>query len=63
MSCRSAVRVVGVLRGDECAQLLADEQRQHERREPTVDAAEPPSIGLASDDDEPPPRGERAPEM
>src|SRR5207244_2077163 len=42
---------------------LADERGQQERPELTVDAAEPPSTGLTSDDDEPAPGGERAPEM
>ena len=48
------LQIVGVLRGDERAQLVADERRQQERPELMVDAAEPPSIGLTSDDDEPP---------
>src|SRR3954452_19373510 len=37
-------QVVGVLRGDECAELLADERGQHERADLTVGAAEPPSV-------------------
>jgi hypothetical protein len=56
-------QVFGVLRGDERAQLLADERGQQERPELTVDAAEPPSIRLTSDDDEPAPGSERAPTM
>ena len=56
-------QVFGVLRGDECAELLADERGQQERADLTIDATEPASIGLASDDDEPPPASERAPEV
>src|SRR5919198_3823393 len=56
-------QVFGVLRGDEGAELLADERGQQERADLTIDATEPASIGLASDDDEPPPASERAPEV
>ena len=43
-------QVFGVLRGHECAELLADQRGQNERAELAIDAAEPASIGLASDD-------------
>src|SRR4051794_30640653 len=56
-------QVLGVLRGHECAELLADERGEQERADLTVDAAEPASIGLAADDDEPPPASEGAPEV
>src|SRR4051812_19115703 len=56
-------QVLGVLRGHECAELLADERGEQERADLTIDAAEPASIGLASDDDEPSPASERAPEV
>jgi hypothetical protein len=54
--------VLVVLRGDERPQLLAHERRQHERAELAIGAPEPPSTGLASDDDEGPPGSEGAPE-
>jgi hypothetical protein len=63
ISSRSDIRSLGVLGGDECAERLADERGQHERAELTIYATEPASIGLASDDDEPPPASERAPEV
>jgi hypothetical protein len=53
-------QVCGVLRGDEGAELLADEWRQQVRPDLPVGAAEPPSLGLAADDDEPSVGGEGA---
>ena len=47
---------------DERAQLLAHERGQHERADLTIGAPEPPSIRLASGDDEGPLGGEGAPE-
>ena len=41
-------QVLGVLRGHECAELLADERGEQESADLTIDAAEPASIGLAS---------------
>jgi hypothetical protein len=55
-------QVFGVLRRDEGAELLVDERRQQLRPELTVNATEPASVGLASDDDEPSPRSECAAE-
>ena len=52
-------RLTAVLRQG-CAELLADERRQQEGADLTVNAAEPAAIGLASDDDELPPGSERA---
>lgn len=40
-------QVLRVLRGDEAAQILADEPVQQQRSELTVDAAEPPSTGAS----------------
>src|SRR4051794_41709850 len=39
-------QVFGVLRGHECAELLADERGEQERADLTIDAAEPASVGL-----------------
>ena len=54
MSSRRHDQVGGVLRGDEGAELLAHERGQQDRPELAVGAAEPASVGLASDDDERP---------
>ena len=56
-------QVFGVLRRHEHAQLLAHEWGQQLRPDVAVESAEPPSIGLASDDDEPPARGEGSTEL
>ena len=63
MSSLSATRSVAFSELASAAELLADEQGQHGRPELAVDAAEPPSAGLAADDDERPARGEGAAEV
>src|SRR5829696_799063 len=57
------VQVGGVLRCDKSAQFLADEQGQDLRPQLSVGTAEPPAIGLASDDDQLSLGGEGAPEV
>src|SRR5215212_9894979 len=56
-------QVGGVLRCDEGAQFLANKKRQDLRAQSSVGTAQPPAIGLAPDDDEPPLGGEGAPQV